>query len=462
VLFGFAAALRRRFGWGALLLLCFSAGTLFPALGFLNVYPHRYSFVADHFSYLGSLGFLILYISAGAGLVAWLARRSAAAGSNSGRRGPRFAVATVVLTACGLLTFRQCFEYRDETTLWERTLAKNPDAWMAMVSLGDLHRVAAVEAVRRGRSADDEAARASAEAARTAHEQRAVALLERALSYPLARGQAHFNLALLANGRADREREMLHLRRAAEALDPGERHAQLALERLGALLVEAGKLDEAFEVLTRAAVLAPRRAGPAYNLALVYAARADLPKAADYACRAADLDPSSARLATTAGDFLMQLRQYDQARGRYRAAVRLDPANLSAWRGAAEASLRLVDCAATLEAVAGGRRVAADDPTLLFQLVWVRAACPAAEFRNGAEAVAAADRLRAVAGLTLDVADALAAAYAEAGDFAQAVNIAEQAAAAARQRGDADLAERITERLAGYRAEKAWRLRVGS
>ena len=30
----------------------FFVGTLFPALGFLNVYPFRYSYVADHFQYL--------------------------------------------------------------------------------------------------------------------------------------------------------------------------------------------------------------------------------------------------------------------------------------------------------------------------------------------------------------------------------------------------------------------------
>ena len=34
----------------------FFVGTLFPALGFFNVYPFRYSFVADHFQYLAGIG----------------------------------------------------------------------------------------------------------------------------------------------------------------------------------------------------------------------------------------------------------------------------------------------------------------------------------------------------------------------------------------------------------------------
>ena len=35
------------------------AGTLFPALGFFNVYPFVYSYVADHFQYVASLGIIV-------------------------------------------------------------------------------------------------------------------------------------------------------------------------------------------------------------------------------------------------------------------------------------------------------------------------------------------------------------------------------------------------------------------
>src|SRR6185312_8980830 len=52
--------MRDRLGRGALLAVLFYAGTLFPALGFINVYPFRYSFVADHFQYLASVGLTVL------------------------------------------------------------------------------------------------------------------------------------------------------------------------------------------------------------------------------------------------------------------------------------------------------------------------------------------------------------------------------------------------------------------
>ena len=51
---GTAWALRGRIGRGPVAGLLYFAGTLFPVLGFVNVYPFKFSFVADHFKYLAS------------------------------------------------------------------------------------------------------------------------------------------------------------------------------------------------------------------------------------------------------------------------------------------------------------------------------------------------------------------------------------------------------------------------
>ncbi len=66
-------SLRERIGRGPLVAVLFFAGTLFPALGFANVYPMRYSFVADHFQYLASAGLIAL---AAAGLTKILPARA--------------------------------------------------------------------------------------------------------------------------------------------------------------------------------------------------------------------------------------------------------------------------------------------------------------------------------------------------------------------------------------------------
>lgn len=52
----------------------FFAGTLFPALGFFNVYPFLYSFVADHYQYLATLGILV---PLAAGANSWAGRLTA-------------------------------------------------------------------------------------------------------------------------------------------------------------------------------------------------------------------------------------------------------------------------------------------------------------------------------------------------------------------------------------------------
>ncbi len=56
---------RDRFGRSPLAASLFFAVTLFPALGFVNVFPFRYSYVADHFQYLAGIG-PIAFIAAAA------------------------------------------------------------------------------------------------------------------------------------------------------------------------------------------------------------------------------------------------------------------------------------------------------------------------------------------------------------------------------------------------------------
>jgi Flp pilus assembly protein TadD len=94
-------------------------GSLFPVLGFLNVYPFRYSFVADHFLYLPSLGLIALL----------------AAAATAGTRGwPPYLRGTLAVGLTGtlaLLTAHQAPMYRDAESLYRTTLQRNPECWMA-------------------------------------------------------------------------------------------------------------------------------------------------------------------------------------------------------------------------------------------------------------------------------------------------------------------------------------------
>ena len=52
--------LRNHIGRGPLVAVLFFVGSLVPALGFVNVYPMLFSFVADHFEYHASIGLIAL------------------------------------------------------------------------------------------------------------------------------------------------------------------------------------------------------------------------------------------------------------------------------------------------------------------------------------------------------------------------------------------------------------------
>jgi hypothetical protein len=122
VVIGALALNRKRIGRGPLAAMLLFVGTLFPALGFVNVYPMRFSYVADHFQYLASASIIAL------------------AASLLGRLVPpmRSAVGAMVLVALGVLTFNQCHNYRDAETLWRATLDRNRNSWMVRVNLGDV------------------------------------------------------------------------------------------------------------------------------------------------------------------------------------------------------------------------------------------------------------------------------------------------------------------------------------
>ncbi|HMB94405.1 MAG TPA: hypothetical protein VKK61_00025, partial [Tepidisphaeraceae bacterium] len=103
---------RKRQTLVAALIFC---GTLFPALGFFNTYPMRYSFVADHFQYISAPALIAL-------AAVWL-RKSRA-------------MSAVLLCVLATLTWRQAHIYAGPETIWRDTIAKNPQSWLAKYNLG--------------------------------------------------------------------------------------------------------------------------------------------------------------------------------------------------------------------------------------------------------------------------------------------------------------------------------------
>ena len=99
-----------------------------------------------------------------------------------------------------------------------------------------------------------------------------------------------------------------------------------------------------------------------------------------------------------------------------------------------------------------------DHASALAGLAWVLATSADAGVRNPQEAVGAGERAAALTGNADPAAlDALAAAYASAGDFTRAIDMADRAIAVASRAGNAALADQIRARLRLYRQRQAYR-----
>jgi protein O-mannosyl-transferase len=119
--------LRARIGRAPIATLTYYVAALSPILGFVSLYTFLYTYVADHYQYLASLGPLAL---AGAGASRLLRRGQGAALATA-------AALCAILAAYGVLTWRQARVYHSHETLWADTAAKNPGSWMARHNLGE-------------------------------------------------------------------------------------------------------------------------------------------------------------------------------------------------------------------------------------------------------------------------------------------------------------------------------------
>jgi tetratricopeptide (TPR) repeat protein len=246
--------LRCRIGRAPLVAVLFFAGTLTPALGFIDVYPMRYSFVADHFQYLASIGLIALF----AGSISVAADRLGKAGI---RIRPGFAA--LPLTALGVLVWRQGHIYKDQETLWRDTIAKNPGCWMARSNLGSILSGT-------GRTAE------------------AVTQLNEALRLKPGDYQILNNLAS-ALDKQGRLTEAVALYKQALMAQPNDHRVH---NNLGMALARLGRIDEALRHFVMAAELRNDFADPQFHAADLLSGQGKTTEAIEWYRRGLKLRPT--------------------------------------------------------------------------------------------------------------------------------------------------------------------------
>ena len=150
--------------------------------------------------------------------------------------------------------------------------------------------------------------------------------------------------------------------------------------------------------------------------------------------------------------------QVDEAIAHYRKALEIKPDYAMARQNLA---IVLELQGKPAEAIVQWREAVRLQPSnvaILNRMAWLLATQPDASLRNGAEAVELARRaMQLLGGADPSNLDTLAAAYAEAGRFPEAVQSAERALALATQQNQQSLAESIQAKIQLYKAGTPFR-----
>jgi len=215
------------------------------------LYTFRYTFVADHYQYLASIGPIAL---ASAGLVT-LSR------SSKTLQWPVVAGCFAILGFLSVLTWRQSATYHDLETLWRTTIATNPGCWMAYNNLG-------VVQIEKGDIED------------------AIEKYQQSLRLHPDYPEAHYNLgsALLQKGDVDEA-----IRHCEEALkiQPDEPDAHIVL---GNAFMAKQDVDRAIAHYVQALHVRPDDSNAHYNLGTALKQKGDAERAAQEYGKALELE----------------------------------------------------------------------------------------------------------------------------------------------------------------------------
>jgi tetratricopeptide (TPR) repeat protein len=224
---------------------------------------------------------------------------------------------------------------------------------------------------------------------------------------------AQNNLGTILFARGQYEEAALHLREGVR-LQPRIWQTQLALANT---LVKLGKLDEATACYRMVLEIRPRQSEAHYNLGVV--------------CTA--------------------LGQGDQAAEQFRQAIALKPDYPDAIRQLAGLLMKRGNYGEAMQTLRRGLHADPKDAGLASELAWLLATCPESTYRNGFEATQIAENInKRFNSQRADPLDTLAAAYAEAGCFDDAINAARKAMELAAAQRNAEFAAQIGSRLATY------------
>jgi tetratricopeptide (TPR) repeat protein len=439
-------AMRRRqpwllFGWLWYLVM------LLPVIGILQVGAQAH---ADRYTYLPQIG---LYIA-----LAWTL--ADLCGGRLYRTVALSGLSAAVLVTLTFLARIQTGYWQSSETLWTHDLTCTADNLTADINYGNvlLEKGKIDKAVTYYQKAlhcksDDADANVSLGYAlvQQGKGDQAVLYLQKALEIKPDNPEAHNDLGIISFEKGNTREAIAHFAKALQArpdyaeacynygnalfqqgdMDHAVARYQQALQikadyvearyNLGNALFQEGKIDDAILNYQQAIQAKPNYMSATYNLGMAFKQKGRTDDAIAQFRRALELQPGSAETCYNLGNVLVQ--KGDEAEGitNLQRAVKIKP----------------------------------DFPDALNDLAWELATGPLPSLRNGKQAVELSQRANRLAdGKDVDVLDTLAAAYAEAGQFAEAVQTLRNAIDMAQAAGQADRLKQFNTELQKYEANQ--------
>jgi len=277
----------------------------------------------------------------------------------------------------------------------------------------------------------------------------AIALFQQALQLRPNYAEAHYNLglSLLQKGKVDEA--ILHFQ-AAVQIKPGSASFQF---NLGLAFFRKGNMDEAIVNFQKALQIKPAYMAAHYNLgkALLQEGRVD--EAIPHFQTALQIAPNSAEVYNSLGTALLQKGAVDEAIVQFQKALQIKPAYATAHYNLGNAFFQKGGTAEAIRQYQQALQISPADADAQNNLAWILATCAEPSLRNGRQAVDLAQKANEIYGGTNPfILHTLAAAFAEAGQFADAKRAVQKAVELAQTAGKQDLVEQFNGELKRYEA----------
>jgi tetratricopeptide (TPR) repeat protein len=193
-------------------------------------------------------------------------------------------------------------------------------------------------------------------------------------------------------------------------------------------LISKGQVDQAIAQYQKALEIQPRSALFHFNLGVAFAQKGQVDKAIEQYQKAVDLQPDYLQARNNLGDALLRTGRTDEAIAQFQEALKIWPNSTILRNNLGCIFLRQGQVRAAMAHFQRTLEIQPNNVDACQYLAWVLATGPEPSIRNGARAVELAQEANQLSGGgDPEIISTLAAAYAEAGRFPEAVTTARQA-----------------------------------